>query len=324
MSDFAFYTYTLEEGKRHLFSKETGKTTLEMSAQIFEQILRMNNDLCLKKKNGESQRLEYKRHEEHDHVFVYELCNRIQTSVKDGHDKNTVESRPGSYIIIDNREGMFQIAIEANNAFGNTEFGYRRVIDMLNEMLDTRLSESGLGISIRGKYDTMTFVEKIYEHKKKKPDDTPKIIQIAFPSPDKVRGLNTTEQQTSVLKDMARIYNLGNAIEAQVKCRYKKDCPPDLFKGELGVVVDACLNNNFDLKVQFWSGKKFETNSEKFVKRPLEEKHIHDFLNGQTCLDFDSDGPDGGVKNSTYDLCVKLDAIRNDLMTCKDGDTVKS
>ena len=90
-------------------------------------------------------------------VFAWELCNVKDKTLLEGHEKIPYEEHPGSYVIVDNRPDVCQIAIEKNSAFGpDTD----KVVKYLKRAFKEHLFEYGLKMVIKRKWQASNFKQK--------------------------------------------------------------------------------------------------------------------------------------------------------------------
>lgn len=148
MAVYEIYSYELQEGSRSLFYRDTGKKAIEMANEIVGNLLH-DGLTVVGKKRKEDQPLKSLKLTEHDNVFTRVLCNVKDVAQYEGHDKYTVESHPGSFVIIDNRPDVCQIAIEKNGAFdSHTD----KVAKYLSRAFNRHLLDYGLRMIVSRKW----------------------------------------------------------------------------------------------------------------------------------------------------------------------------
>jgi len=144
---YAIYSYEIQEGERSLLYKETGKKAIDMANEIISNLLK-DGLTVIGKKRQVDQLLKNRHFIRRNEVFVWELCNVKDKTLYEGHDKNIVEEHPGSYVIVDNRPNVCQIAIEKNSAFGpDTD----KVVNYLKRAFKAHLWKSRACLTPEGK-----------------------------------------------------------------------------------------------------------------------------------------------------------------------------
>ena len=116
MAVYAIYSYEIQEGNKSLFYKDTKIKALDMSNEIISNLLK-DGMTIIGKKRKEDQVLTSLHFNGREGVFAWELCNVKDKTLLEGHEKIPYEEHPGSYVIVDNRPDVCQIAIEKNSAF---------------------------------------------------------------------------------------------------------------------------------------------------------------------------------------------------------------
>lgn len=87
-------------------------------------------------------------------VALLHICNLTQVSIWDKYKERREVSKPFCRVIIDNRPGVAQMAIERTSAFdGNPD----KVRNILQESLHALLAPAGLSIEIRAKMRVKIF-----------------------------------------------------------------------------------------------------------------------------------------------------------------------
>lgn len=159
MAIYAIYSYEIQEGNRSLFYKETGKKTIDMANEIIGNLLR-DGLTVVGKKRKQDQPLKSLKLTEHENVFTWVLCNVKDITQYEGHEKNTLESHPGGFVIVDNRPDVCQIAIEKNSAFDSDT---DKVVKYLRRAFNSHLPDYGLRIIISKKWQSGEFKKLIHE-----------------------------------------------------------------------------------------------------------------------------------------------------------------
>lgn len=302
MALYAIYSYEIQEGDKNLLYKETGKRAIDMSNEIISNLLNDGLTVIGKKKN-EDQPLKNIHYVGRDGVFSWELCNVKDKSLLEGHEKITYEEHPGSYVIVDNRPDVCQIAIEKNSAFGpDTD----KVVRYLNRAFKGHLSDYGLKIVIKRKWQASNFKEVIRERIIKQNDSVKKVVW-EFPNPNRVKGIDATQQMKDRLKGLMLFTQASNALKGKLTLTGSKKKPIDVDDDKIedwAMIMALSAQNNYKLSYYFCNSDvvNFKDVADAFAT--INNKAIRDFESGQLI--------DKG-EGTTYELIDKLDEIRKQI-----------
>ncbi len=302
MTVYAIYSYEIQEGDRSLFYKETGKKAIDMANEIISNLL--NDGLTvIGKKRKEDQLLKNLHFIGREGVFAWELCNEKDKTLLEGHEKNTVTEHPGSYVIIDNRPDVCQIAIEKNSAFGpDTD----KVVKYLKRAFKVHLFEYGLKMVIKRKWQASNFKDIIRERIVNHHDSVKKVVW-EFPNPDRVKGIDTTQQMKDRLKGLMLFTQASKALKGKLTLTGSKKSPIDVDDDKIedwAMIMALSAQNNYKLSYYFYNSPvvNFKDVADAFAS--IDNKVIRDFESGQLI--------DKG-EGTTFELIEKLDEIRNQI-----------
>ena len=298
MAVYAIYSYEIQEGNRSLFYKETGKKAIDMANEIIGNLLHDGLTIVGKKKRLD-QPLKNLHKTEHDGVFTWVLCNVKDITQYEGHEKNTLESHPGGFVIVDNRPDVCQIAIEKNSAFDSDT---DKVAKYLKRALNSHLSDYGLKVVIKHKYQAGNFKERVKERLLK--GDSVKKVVWEFPNPDKVKGIDASKQMMGRLEGLKLLTQASKALKGKLTLTGSKGNPIDVDDDKIedyALFIALSAQNHYNLSYHFWQSSTVNFKDVAYAFGTIENKVITDFEAGQLI----NDG-----NGSTFELIEKLDEIR--------------
>lgn len=302
MPVYAIYSYEIQEGNRSLFYKETGKKAIDMANEIIGNLL--NDGLTIVgKKRKEDHVLANLHFVGREGVFAWELCNEKDRTLLEGHEKNPVTEHPGSYVVVDNRPDVCQIAIEKNSAFGpDTD----KVVKYLKRAFKAHLFEYGLEMVIKRKWQASNFKEVIRERIIKQHDSVKKVVW-EFPNPDKVKGVDATKQMKNRLEGLKLFTQASNALRGKLTLTGSKKNPIDVDDDKIedwAQIIALSAQNNYKLSYYFYNSPVVNFKDVANAFATIDNKLIRDFESGQLI--------DKG-EGTTFELIEKLDEIREQI-----------
>ena len=302
MAVYAIYSYEIQEGNRSLFYKDTYIKAIDMANEIIGNLLKDGLTVIGKKKN-EDQLLMNRHLIGREGVFAWELCNVKDKTLLEGHDRILHEEHPGSYVIVDNRPDVCQIAIEKNSAFGpNTD----KVVRYLKRAFKEHLFEYGLKMVIKRKYQASKFKEIIRERILKQNDSVKRVVW-EFPNPDRVKGIDATQQMKEHLRGLMLFTQASNALKGKLTLNGTKKKPIDVDDDKIedwAMIIALSAQNNYKLSYYFHNSPvvNFKDVADAFAT--IDNRLIRDFESGQI-----TDNGEG----TNLELIEKLDEIRKEI-----------
>ena len=301
MSIYSVYTFEIQEGEKSLFYNNTSLRTIDKANTIVGNILHDGLTVVGKKKR-EAMPLRSINMTERNDVYSWTLCNAKEITQYEGHDKNVIESHPGSYIIVDNREDVCQILVERNGAFNSDT---DKVIRFFKNSINTRLSDYSLRIVVKQKYQAGKFKELIRERIANHNDHVRKIVW-EFPNPDRVKGVDASRQMKQNLEGVRLITQATNALKGKLILSGSKDepmCVDDSKIEDMAQIIALSAQNNYSLSYHFYNSPTVYMKNVANACFTIDEKIIDDFSRGQSFVDKNG--------QTTYQLISVLDDIRN-------------
>ena len=303
MAIYAIYKFEVQEGSRSLFYKDTGKRTIEMANAIVADLLR-DGMTIVGKKRGQDQPLKSLDIREHGGVFTWVLCNVKDITKYEGHEKDTLESHPGCFVIFDSRPGVCQIAIERNSAFySDTD----KVVGHICRTFNMRLPEYGLKMVVKRKFQAGKFMDLVRRRILRDHDFVRRIVW-EFPNPGKVQGIDADHRMRSHLQALSLLTRATNALSGRLELKGSKSVPlcvdDDEIEG-LAQIIALSAQNGYKLTYYFYNSSAINIKDVACACHTIEGRVIRDFENGPQCM-----GEHGG---ETYELVQVLDHIREEI-----------
>ena len=302
MAVYAIYSYEIQEGNRSLFYKETGKKAIDMANEIISNLLK-DGLTVIGKKRKEDHLLKNLHFIGRNGVFSWELCNVKDKNLLEGHEKIPYEEHPGSYVIVDNRPDVCQIAIEKNSAFGpDTD----KVVKYLKRAFKVHLFEYGLKMVVKRKWQASNFRDVIQERIIKEHDSVRKVVW-EFPNPDRVKGIDATQQMKDRLEGLRLFTQASNALKGKLTLTGSKRSPIDVDDVKIedwAMIIALSAQNGYKLAYFFYNSPvvNFKDVADAFGN--IDNKLIRDFESGQLI---------NKGEGTTFELIEKLDEIRKEI-----------
>lgn len=198
-------------------------------------------------------------------------------------EKKQYESNPPCYIIIDNREGKAQIAIQIDSAAWSKTNVVR---DLLEENLDRELEPFGMTIKIRSKLQKSEYWNYV-TYRQRKEGRGIKKMTFQFPNVKIRPSIETTIGLSSHLKTLMELINKLGAGQGELSIQ-----PPTnefLLKKKLNDIkniVALCSSSpDYSLSVTFDDDVTYRCNENLRAELPMNVPHaIDDFKKGQMTM----------------------------------------
>ena len=233
----------------------------------------------------------------HDHnIILLRLENVKNVTVYESHqtagpipnnEKKQYESNPPCYVIIDNRQGIAQIAIEIDTAaWSKTNL----VRDILQENLNRELEPFGLAIKIWSKMQKSDYWNYV-TYRQKEEGRGIKKMTFRFPNAKIRPSIETTIGLSNHLKTLMELINSLGAGQGELSIQPPTD--DYLLKKKLADIkkmVALCASSEYSLSVTFDDDITYRCNEYLRAELPMNmPKAISDFENGQINTLFEYD-----------------------------------
>lgn len=284
MAKYAIYKFTMEETTEGtLFSANTGERLLDRAQDMLEEVLGTKEGLPVRKlqRGGTEIALMNYRLAGREGVTVWVVCNERYTKYQEGLEQRRLEYHPGCRVIIDNREGVGQMAIEYCPAFDNDP---DRVRSLLENALNRALEERRLRMEILAKVRPADFWNDIHVlchgHKDR-------ISKVSFHFPE--LGKKTPVDASGIWNEKLRLMNVlaaalgaerGNLTFGGEEGKLKFDETSE----DLAQIVDLCCNNAYDISVHFSHYGVYRSTKTVKAFYDLPDDAVDEFISGQRMM----------------------------------------
>lgn len=304
MAQFVIYKYDFQEGDRTLFNSKTGGNALEEAQAHFATLLsgKQMNLYQMEKENTESKIYKNDIFCTKKNITLMTVCKEKEVSIWKDYKEKKESSYPFCHVIIDNREGVCQIAIEQAPAFkSDTD----KVRDILQESIQRYYTEMGIKFEIRPKMKVKNFWEMVDEQRSIRKDIIKK-VEFEFPNPDKVKGMDSTPNMTEKLKILTLMAESMGATKGML--RYENSSETGLqmerTSEDIAQMVSLCCNNAYNIAVHFRDMGIYRYGDLVRALYQIEDKILTEFVSGQTFIGEDE-------KEPSYALYEQMEVIRN-------------
>lgn len=194
-------------------------------------------------------------------------------------EKYPENSFPYSYVIIDNRKGIGQMAIQMNTeAWSDPDDVKNLLQENLKRILKDRV---GLEIEIRYKWLPTEFFNFIKE-RKKKDEVYVKHLYFQITNPEFETPIETAVETSGHIRQLMNMLSqLGGAkATLQVDAPRKKELIKRKLR-DIKQMVSLVASNGYSLKVVFSDGRSYTCNDWTLADFDMEDKTLNDFYYGQ-------------------------------------------
>lgn len=304
MPQFIIYKYDFKEGEKTLLNQNTGKSALEEAQTHFAKLLggKQMNLYKMKKNNTESDIYKNDIFCTRNGITLMTVCRRKEVSIWKEYKELKESSFPFCHVIIDNREGVCQMAIEQATAFDSDS---DKVSDILQESIQREMTELGIKFEIRPKMKVKKFWEMVEEQRTVKKDVIKQVV-FEFPHPDKVKGMDATPDMSDRLKILLSMAESMGATKGTLTYANssEKGLQMERTLEDVAQMVSLCCNNAYHISVHFRDMGIYRYGDLVRAVYPIEDKMLNDFIGGQSTIGEDAENP-------SYALCDKMETIRN-------------
>jgi len=279
MASFEIYKFDFKLLKQdEMFSKETGKSPLEDSQRLFGLVLKEKLPIEKVKKNKEVTALINYVEREKDDIKVLVVCNEKSLKYKEGKEDKEVLTHPGCRVIIDNRKGIAQMAIERDDSFGDKTM---KVRDLLVPAFNKLLAKYYLEIDIRAKQRTMDFWEMVKEQEEVH-KDIPTRVTFKFPREDRA-PMDVSEDMRNRMVLMRSLADSINAVRGtlEMEASKKGKLLLERVNEDFSNMVSMCCQNGYEISVHFKHYGVYRMGKAVKAIFHLDDATLLDFLHGQ-------------------------------------------
>ena len=287
MAVFAIYKYDFrlaEEG--NLFIKGTTDKLLDKAQELFNGFLTGDKPFPIQmpKRDKTSVRLDNEVTCKRGDVCLLLVCNEKSKKIMEKKDEQEIFYHPGCYVIIDNRKGVANIAIERTPAFDSNP---DKVCQLLEKAINDKflIEEIGLKIEIRSKVREATLWEMV-DHQTHDYNDVITKVVFSFPNPKKVAGIDANYKMKKKLAVMASITNALNGVKGSyhVEAEKGETLRLEQTQEDLAQMVHLCSRNVYDISVHFKYYGVYRFGSEEKAQSVIKDEFIENFKMGQLAI----------------------------------------
>lgn len=297
----------------NLLSKIDGRSAYDKAQELLEQMLGNKLPLTKEKRDKTLVPLENYAERRREGVSVLVVCNHRSHKYKEKMDDKELEYHPGCRVIIDNRPGIAQIAIERSQSFdGKTDV----VRNILQEALNKLFDEYQLTVEIRAKKREGTFWEAVDEQCLTYNDMITHVVY-EFPDEDEVGPVDASTQvldKISLLKSLNAAMNAARGVYHAYSDK-EKVIKLDRTKEDIANMVAMCCRNGYNISVHFKHYGIYRFGTEIKALSQLKDGVVQEFISGQTVM--------GTACEGEFGLVHWLDEIRKVTENYKDEEPVE-
>ena len=287
MSVFAIYKYDFVQTREgNLFVEGTTEKLIDKAQEIFDAMIKGDRPfpVNLQKRDKTLTPLDNEVLVKYERVSLLLVCNEKHQKYQDKKDDKDLEYHPGCYVIIDNREGVANIAIERTSAFDGKP---DKVAQLLQQAINDKLFAEGvlLKIEIRSKVKEATLWEVVGHQVNNYNDRITKVV-FNFPVPGKVAGIDASSEMKDKLAVMSSIASAMNAAKGSyhVEAEKGKTLHLEQTQEDLAQMVHLCSRNVYDIHVYFKYYGVYRFGNEERALSTLNDEFIENFKNGELVM----------------------------------------
>jgi hypothetical protein len=312
MKKFAIYKFVFSKSPegRSVFGNQQ-IYAFEKAQEVMESMLQVGK-LNIYRTKGDGDVMNYPNHVFRNlgGVTMMRVCNVKYLKRYKEFREIIDESEPWCDVVVDNRAGICQMAIEKSNAFdGNTD----KVRDLLREALERQLAEYGIDISITAKVRTSQFWDFVNEQCDTY-HDVIKKMYLEIPNPRYEGPIDSSRRLVNRMEVMSSIVAGFGAHRGIFALEGNKTHPilPEQMTEDAAEIMTACCSNGYSIVVNFRDMGVCRNHDVMQATYNMTEKVIQDFIDGVTVM---KDGSD----ECTFELAQWLDKVREKTKDYENG-----
>lgn len=313
MAVYSIYKYTIKQIdalEAMVFCNESKETPLSLAQEVLDRLLQGEHPLNITKEGREKvlvplhNEVTFKR----DRVTVLLVCNEKKLKYVEKKDDRELISHPGCYVIIDNREGIAQMAIERSPSFQSDP---DKVCLLLQRAINDKLAAYRLRIDIRGRVDEAKFWQ-VVQRQTTEHQDRIKWIKFNYDVPDEQAGIDATEEMKVMVNAYTRLGRLMGAERGQHMYNASKmgSLHLDQTEEDMAQLIHYCSTNAYDISVGFCHYGVYRYGCDERAFARLEDTVLDDFMHDRPTIDEKG--------NPAWGLRLWLDNVRQMFKDYKD------
>ena len=300
MATFQIYKLLFIRSREgNLLSAMDGETAYSKAQELLESVLSGTLPITKEKRDKTVVSLENYVEAKRNGVTVMVVCNEKNHRYKEKMTDQELVYHPGCRVIVDNRPGVAQIAIERSQSF---DWKTDTVRDKLEEALNKLFDKYQLRVEIRAKKRQGTFWEIVEEQTKM--DDRIESVTFEFPDTDKVGPVDAPQSTIGMLSVFKQINDMLDAACGTYTWLSSKDkaLKLDRTREDVSALVGLCCQNGYNIKVQFKRLGYYRFGESIRALSLLDDETLNNFIHGQTSI--------GKDVSASWQLMQWLDDIR--------------
>lgn len=296
----------------NLLSKMDGRSAYDKAQELLEEMLGGVLPLTKEKKDKTLVPLESYVEKKRDGVTVMVVCNEKNHKYREKLEEHELVYHPGCRVIIDNRPGIAQLAIERSQSFdGKTD----KVRDILQEAFCKLFDQYQLTVEIRAKKREGTFWEAVDEQCLTYNDRIQHVVY-EFPDDDEVGPIDASHQtmdKLTLLKSLNAAMNAARGVYHAYSNK-EKTIQLDKTQEDIANMVAMCCQNGYNISVHFQHYGVYRFGTDIKALSQLKDEVVKEFVDGQTAI--------GKTIEGEWALVHWLDEIRKVTENYKDEEPV--
>lgn len=312
MVKYAIYKYVFSKTAEGKGFFDANEETIYTKAQNFLSELLESKKLNIYKTKQDGKPIIYpndvfcKRQD----VIVMSVCNVKTFTIYKDYQETKGESNPWCNVIIDNRQGICQMAIEQTGAFGSDT---NKVRDLLAETFNRHLFKYGMHIEIMVKMRTAKFWDVINEQCCKNRDRINRVV-FDFPNPKETKPIDTSDKMIDRLEFYSSLISSMGAAKSSMTFDAQKNLSINLdqTREDIAQMVTLCCNNGYGISVHFSQMGLYRCDDRIKAMYQMNDNVVENFINGQTMIE-------EGKTGNSFALTQWLDNIREITKDCENA-----
>jgi|GEM_PF-2158923 len=293
MAVYSIYKYELKkisELEAMGLCGESQETPLSLAQEVFDGLFQGVRPLNIARENKDKVivPLENEITCKHDRTIILLVCNEKIHKYIEKRDEHELISHPGCYVIIDNREGIAQMAIERSPSFQSDP---DKVCQLLQRAINDKLAAFRLKIEIRCKVREAPFWEVIQKQTVEHQDRV-KWIKFNFGVPEESAGIDATDEMKAMISGMNRLGRIMGAEKGQYVYNASETgtLHIDQTEEDMAQIIHYCSTNAYDISVGFRYYGVYRYGREERAFAQLEDHVLDDFIHERPTTDHEGNG----------------------------------
>ena len=313
MAVFQLYKLLFNRSREgNMFATMDNETAYNKAQELLEDMLTGALPITKEKRDKSVVKLENYIEKKRDGITIMVVCNEKNHRYKEKMTEQELVYHPGCRVIIDNRRGVAQIAIEKSQSFdGKTDTVRDKVEEALNKLFD----KHQLTVEIRAKRRPGTFWEAVEEQTRM--DDRIESVTYEFPDTDEIGPVDVPPSAVEILSLFKQMNDMMNAPRGTYTWFSSKEkaVKLDRTREDLCALVGMCCQNGYNIKVQFKHLGYYRFGDKILAISNLNDETLNNFINGQTTI--------GKDVSASWELIQWLDHIKKATEDYADDEPIK-